>query len=207
MPEIDPSEEISRLLDLMPASARMATKLVSKSQQIVPIEEPVALPWKRNYQILINFDLWSEIPLPQRDLLLLRAVAKFEGTKWFRLEWPQGVVAAGAFGTIFELSQGDAIGILVAGGLSALAANRIWRAQRGVKAELRADEEALRLASRRGYSKVEAAKALLDGIATVAKLEGRSSLNFMELVRSQNLKAIAGVSPVGMPQRYRDSDE
>ncbi len=207
MPELEPSEEISRLSDLMPASARMMTKLASKPQQITPLEVPVAVPWKRDYKITINFDLWSQIPLEQRDLLLLRSVSKLERTKWLKLEWPQGVVAAGAFGTIFELFQGDAIGVLVAGGLSALAANQIWRSQWGMKAELRADEEALRVAGRRGYSKGEAAKALLDGIETVAKLEGRSGFNFIELVRSQNLKAIAGASPVGIPQRYRDSDE
>lgn len=207
MPELDRSEEISRLLDLMPASTRMMTKLASKPQQIVPLEAPVAVPWKQDYKIYINFDLWSQMPVEQRDLLLLRAAAKLETTKWFKLEWPQGVVAVGAFATIFELSQADAIGVLVAGGLSALAANQIWRVHRGVKAELRADEEALRVAGKRGYRKAEAAKGLLNGIESVAKLEGRSSLNFIELVRSQNLKAIAGVSPVGIPQKYRQNDE
>jgi hypothetical protein len=45
---------------------------------------------------------------------------------------------------------------------------------------------------------------LLSAIEAVAAIEGRS-LNFTELLRSQNLRSIAGVSPVGVPDRARQS--
>ncbi|HEY9655303.1 MAG TPA: hypothetical protein V6C50_07410, partial [Crinalium sp.] len=70
--------------------------------------------------------------------------------------------------------------------------------------ELDADEAALRVAQRRGYEEPEAARHLLSAIEAVAEIEGRS-LNFIELLRSQNLRSIAGVSPVGVPDRARQS--
>jgi hypothetical protein len=35
-------------------------------------------------------------------------------------------------------------------------------------------------------------------------MEGRPTLNFLELLRTQNLQAIAGLSPVGMPETLRE---
>ena len=62
---------------------------------------------------------------------------------------------------------------------------------------------AIRIATRRGYEAPEAAHHLLQGIENVAKIEGRNNFNFTELIRSQNLKAIAGLSPVGVPEKVR----
>jgi hypothetical protein len=43
----------------------------------------------------------------------------------------------------------------------------------------------------------------LTGIETVAQLERRPSLDFTELIRAQNLKAIAGLSAVGVPDTVK----
>ena len=37
----------------------------------------------------------------------------------------------------------------------------------------------------------------------VAELEGRPSLDFIELIRCQNLRAIAGLSLVGVPDKLK----
>jgi hypothetical protein len=50
---------------------------------------------------------------------------------------------------------------------------------------------------------VEASENLLSAIEAVAKLEGRPSLNFTELLRSQNLRAIAGLSPLSVPNTIK----
>ncbi len=62
---------------------------------------------------------------------------------------------------------------------------------------------AIRVAQRRGYSEVEAARALLQAIERVAEIENRTSLDFLELIRSQNLRAIAKLSPVVIPDNIR----
>ena len=201
---MNPDFEMRRLLDVMPASGRMATKLVSKPEQRVVVDSTFPMPWMSDRPIWINFDLWNRLSRPQRDLLILRTVSWLTGVKWFRPSLYQGIVLAGVVGGIVELVQGDPVGMIAAGGLTAIAGAQIWRANRNTQTELDADEAALRVAQRRGYEEPEAARHLLSAIEAVAEIEGRS-LNFIELLRSQNLRSIAGVSPVGVPDRARQS--
>ncbi len=201
---METSAEIRRLLDVMPASGRMMTKLVSKPEQPIVIDSSFPLPWNQERPIFINFDLWRRLNKPQRDLLLLRTVSWLTGVKWFKPDIYQGAVVAGLLGAMVELIQGDAVGVVVAGGLTAIAGTRIWRTSRSQLSELNADEAAIRVAQRRGYTETEAAEQLLSAIETVAQLEGRPSLNFTELIRSQNLRALAGLSPVGVPNTLKD---
>ncbi len=198
---MNPEPEIRRLRDVMPASGRMLTKIISKPQQTTVIESPFPQPWSGDRPIYINFDLWRRLSKPQRDLLLLRTVSWLMNIKWFKPDLYQGVVLAGLLGGMVELLQGDAVGVVVATGLSAIAGSQIWRSSRSSQSELDADADAIKVAQRRGYSETEAAQHLLAAIESVADIEGRLSLNFTELIRSQNLRAIAGISPVGVPER------
>ncbi|MEH2460830.1 DUF3318 domain-containing protein [Nostoc sp.] len=199
---MEPNVEIRRLLDVMPASGRMTTKLVSKPQQAKVIDASFPQPWNQARPIYINFDLWHRLTKPQRDLLLLQMVSWLTGVKWFKPDIYQGVVLAGLLGGSLEAVQSDVVGVAVAGGLSAIAAFRILRTNKSQESELNADAAAIKIAQRRGYSQAEAAQHLLSAIEAVAKIEGHSSLNFSELIRCQNLRAIAGLSPVGMPESY-----
>ncbi|MBN4006575.1 MULTISPECIES: DUF3318 domain-containing protein [unclassified Nostoc] len=199
---MEPNVEIRRLLDVMPASGRMTTKIVSKPEQAKVIDASFPQPWNQARPIYINFDLWRRLPKPQRDLLLLQMVSWLTGVKWFKPDIYQGVVLAGLLGGFLEAAQSDVVGVAVAGGLSAIAAWRIWRTNKSQESELNADAAAIKIAQRRGYSEAEAAQHLLSAIEAVAKIEGRSSFNFTELIRCQNLRAIAGLSPVGIPESY-----
>jgi Protein of unknown function (DUF3318) len=199
---MEPTAEIRRLLDVMPASGRMMTKIVSKPEQSKVIDCQFPMPWNQSRPIWINFDLWRRLSKPQRDLLLLRTVSWLIGVKWFKPDVYQGVVVAGLLGGTFQFAQGDGMGIVVAGGLSAIAGYQIWRNSRNSQSQLNADEAAVKIAQRRGYDETEAARHLLAAIEGVAQIEGRP-LNFTELVRSQNLRAIAGLSPVGVPNSIK----
>jgi len=200
---MNPEPEIRRLLDLMPASGRMLTKIVSKPQQTTVIESPFPLPWSQERPIFVNFDLWRRLPKPQRDLLMLRTVSWLIGIKWFKPDLYQGVVLAGLLGGIVELVQGDAVGVVLSTSLSAIASTQIWRSTRSTESELDADAGAIKVATRRGYTESEAAQHLLLAIEAVAQIEGRSGLNFKELIRCQNLRVIAGFSPVGVPDTVK----
>jgi hypothetical protein len=198
--------EISHLLDLMPASGRMMTRIVSKPESSKVIETNFPLPWQRGVRpIPINFDLWRQLSRSQRDLVLLRAVCVLTAVKWFKPDLDRVIALAGMIGLTVETLQTDAVGMAVAGGLTALAINRIWREKRSPQRELDADEAALKVAVRRGYTETEAAKSLLSAIETITEIEGRSSLNFNELLRCQNLKKLANLSFVGVPDQVRQS--
>ncbi|MUG94920.1 DUF3318 domain-containing protein [Scytonema sp. UIC 10036] len=197
---MEPNVEIRRLIDIMPASGRMLTKIVSKPEQQKVIDASLPLPWNQDRPIYINFDLWRRLTKPQRDLLLLRTVSWLIGVKWFKPDIYQGIAVAGLLGGFVESAQADAVGIVVACGLTGLALLRIWRMNRSQESEINADEAAIRIAERRGYSEAEAAEHLLSAIEAVAKIEGRTGLDFTELIRSQNLRVIAGLSLVGIPK-------
>jgi Protein of unknown function (DUF3318) len=192
--------EIRRLLDVMPASGRMNTKIISKPEQSKLIDAAFPLPWKQERPIYINFDLWRRLTKAQRDLLLLRTISWLSGVRWFKPDIYQGVVVAGILAGFVEILQGDAVGVVVSGGLSAIALTRIWRTNNSQESEIDADTAAIKVALRRGYSEAEAAEHLLSAIETAAKIEGRSGLDFNELIRCQNLRAIAGFSQVGIPK-------
>ncbi|MBW4564181.1 MAG: DUF3318 domain-containing protein [Mojavia pulchra JT2-VF2] len=200
---MEPNVEIRRLLDVMPASGRMTAKIVSKPEQAKVIDASFPLPWSHERPIYINFDLWFRLTKPQRDLLLLQMVSWLIGVKWFKPDIYQGVVLLGLLGGLIESTQSDVVGVVIGAGLSAIALVRIWRTNKSQDVELNADAAAIRIAQRRGYSEAEAAQHLLSAIEATAKIEGRSSLNFIELIRCQNLRAIAGLSPVGVPENYR----
>ncbi|MBD2346897.1 DUF3318 domain-containing protein [Anabaena subtropica] len=199
---MDPKVEIRRLFEVMPASGRMTVKIVSKPEQTQVIDTVFPLPWNQERPIYINFDLWGRLTKPQRDLLLLQKVAWLTGIRWFKPDIYQGVVLAGLLGGLVESAQSDVVGVAIAGGLSAIALLRIWRSNKSSDSELNADTTAIKVAQRRGYSQTEAAQHLLSAIETVAKIEGRSGLDFIALIRCQNLRAIAGFSAVGVPESF-----
>lgn len=178
------------------------SKIISKPEQPKVIDSPFPLPWKRDRPIWVNFDLWSQLNRPQRDLLLLRTMSWLSAIRWFKPDLYQGLVACGVLGAGVELMQGDAVGVMVAAGLSAIAGTQIWRASKSSRTELAADEAAIRIAGRRGYTEADAARHLLAAIEAVPKIEGRPNLDFNELLRSQNLRVIAGLSPVGVPEKF-----
>ncbi len=186
---LDQNNEIRRLLDLMSAGGRMHTKIISKPNQSKVIDFTFPLPWNRKIKpIYINFDLWQKLSRPQRDLILLRSVSWLTGVKWFKPNLYQGLTLVSLAGMTTEFIQGDAVGVILAGGLTAISLNQIWLKNRSQEREIEADEEALKIAIRRGYDEQSAVKSLLLGLTLIAEIEGRSGLNFGELLRVQNLK-------------------
>ncbi len=192
--------EFRRLLDLVPASARMTTKLLHQPQQTAILS--YQRPWVsgQDCTISINLRLWNELPTPQRDLLLLYVVSWQKQSQWLKPALYQGIAAAGAVVGCIEGLQQDAVGVVAALGLSAIAAVQVWRQSQGVRLDLAADREAIAIAQRRGYSEADAASHLLKSIAVSAHLEGRKGLSFNELIRSQQLRTIAGLSTVMVPE-------
>jgi hypothetical protein len=183
---MNPEPEIYRLIDLMPAAGRMHCQIVPQPGQTEVIVVKFPLPGLSR-PIAINFNLWNRLPTPQRDLLLLRSVCWLTGIKWLEFDLYQVFLIAGGIGTGVELLQGDSVGIATATGFTALAATQLWRNNRKPQRDLEADEEAVRIAQRRGYRETDAARHLLSAIESVARIENRP-LSFGELVRCQNLR-------------------
>ena len=192
----NPEPEILRLLDLLPASARMTIKIVGRSEQPQVLSSALPLPWQRDRPIYVNFELWRRLPRPQRDLLMLRQSCWVMGVRWVEPNWYQGATLVGLASAAWQISQGDALGAVASGGLAGLAGWQIWRNNQRTERELEVDLDAIAVAVRRGYEEPEAARLLLEGIEAVAQLERRPGMEFLELLRCQRLRAIAGLSPL-----------
>ncbi|MEM7556771.1 MAG: DUF3318 domain-containing protein [Cyanobacteria bacterium P01_A01_bin.84] len=198
---MEPNLEIRRLLNLLPASGlsssrKMAIKVVNKPEQRKVIDEIFPLPWDRERLIYINFDLWQHLTRQQRDLIFLRTVCWLMEVKWLQLDLNQGLVLVGIIAGLIESSQQDVVGVAVSLGLITFALFNIWKKNKSQDSEINADIAAIRIPTRRGYSQVEAAEYLLSAIETIAELEKHPNLDFIDLIRIQNLRAIAGLSPI-----------
>ena len=189
---VNTNAEITRLKDLMPASGRMKTRIIIEDRQSTVIETPFPRPWQRSHPVTLNWRLWQELSVSQRDLLFLHHICWLTSVQLLKPELYQGIAAVGLLGTVFELFQTDAVGILAAGGLTAVAAGQVWRSKTGNQAKLEADEMAIRVAQRRGYSERDAIRHLLEAIESVPSVEGRGGMNYTELLRAQQLKSRLG---------------
>jgi hypothetical protein len=200
---VNTNAEITRLKDLMPASGRMKTRIIIDDRQSTVIEAPFPRPWHRSHPITINWGLWQALSVSQRDLLFLHYVCWLTSVQLLKPQLYQGVAAVGVLGTLFELFQADAVGMLAAGGLTTLAATQVWRTNTGNQAKLDADEMAIRVAQRRGYSERDAVRHLLEAIEVVPAIEGRGGMSYPELLRSQKLKSMMGTASTPPPARIR----
>jgi hypothetical protein len=194
------NEEIARLRDLLPASWRMTTSIKSKPEQLEAISSLQILPWQKGTQVNINFRLWRQLPEAQRDLLLLHEISWRQQTKWLQTGAYQGIAAASLVGGVVEALQGDVTGIAIAILLGTIGINQILRRNKSSQIKIQADNEAIEVAQKRGYREDEAARALLDAIPAAVKLAGRNTPEFTELIRCQNLRAIAGLSKITIPE-------
>jgi protein involved in polysaccharide export with SLBB domain len=104
-------------------------------------------------------------------------------------------------GVGFQLWQQDMVGVIVAGGLTAMAARQIWQGYQSNEREIEADAQAIKVAVRRGYDQREAVQALMAAIETAARIENRNGLSFTELLRAQNLRL--QLSNQGNPAKSR----
>lgn len=187
---MDTNSETYRLIELMPASGRMYCKIISDASQPRVMAVKLPRPGQEVRPIRINFELWQQLTQPYRDLLLLRAVTWLTGVQWFKLDLYQGLTAVGLLATLLELLQMNPSGMVAMSGLTALAGAQIWRKNRSSQVEMVADEKAVQVAQRRGYTQESARRSLGEAIEAVAQIEKRD-LTFNEVLRCQNLRAAA----------------
>ncbi len=203
---VNPNVEIARLKELMPASARMKIKIILKDHQIPVIKAEFPRPWQSSHPVTLNMELWQHLAVAERDLLFLRTISWVMLANLLKPNGYQLLAGAGLAGGVLELIKGDAVGLLAAGGVTALAGWQLWRGVNGPSTEMAADDRAVQVAQRRGYSQPDAANALIRAIEAVPALEGRRVPTQTELMRCQNLRTQTRLMefssvPTGSPPR------
>lgn len=114
-------------------------------------------------EIQVDLVRWEQFALDQRNLLFWHEVGRIQNDTIPRDGWEMAALAIGLGGAVGELWVQDGILLLLALGLSGFAGYRLYKknnAEKRLQEAIDADERAIALATRFGYSLPNAYKSL-----------------------------------------------
>ena len=114
-------------------------------------------------EIQIDLDAWDEFAIDHRNLLFWHEIGKIQNDTIPRDGWEMAALAIGLGGAIGELWVQDGLLLLLALGLSSFAGYRLYiknNSEKKLQDAIFADERAIDLACRFGYSIPNAYKSL-----------------------------------------------
>jgi hypothetical protein len=121
-------------------------------------------------EIQIDLAKWENLAIDQRNLLFWHEVARVQNDSIPREGWEMAALAIGLGGAVGELWVQDGLLLILALGLCGISGYRLWRKNNGdktLKESLEADEKAIALATRFGYSLPNAYKSLGSAFKTL----------------------------------------
>ena len=123
-------------------------------------------------QVEIQIDLikWDALALDQRNLLFWHEVARIQNDTIPKDGWEMAALAIGLGGAVGELWVQDALLLILALALCGVSGYRLYQKNSGekqIKAILEADEKAIALATRFGYTLPNAYKSLGSALKTL----------------------------------------
>ena len=154
--------ELQRLKSLLPQENEswvFIEAAVSIDPPLITLEEI----GRDEVEIQIDLDKWDKFALDHRNLLFWHEVGKIQNDTIPRDGWEMAALAIGLGGAIGELWVQDGLLLLLALGLSGFAGYRLYtknNSEKRLQDAVLADERAIDLACRFGYSIPNAYKSL-----------------------------------------------
>lgn len=147
-------------------------------------------------QVEIQLDLlaWENLAKDQRNLLFWHEVARIQNDTIPRDGWEMAALAIGLGGAVGELWVQDGLLLLLALGLCGVSGWRLYQknnADRALKEAIDADERAIALATRFGYSLPNAYKSLGSALKALVEKTPKKKLRNRFEARLQALKRSA----------------
>jgi hypothetical protein len=151
---------------------RLKTLLPPELQSWVTVEGTTAINpplitceeiGKDQVEVQIDLIRWDQLAIDQRNLLFWHEVARIQNDTIPRDGWEMAALAIGLGGAVGELWVQDGLLLLLALGLSGVAGYRLYQRnnnERNLKEAIDADEKAIALATRFGYTLPNAYKSL-----------------------------------------------
>lgn len=127
---------------------------------------------KDEVEIQVDLARWDQFALDQRNLLFWHEVARIQNDTIPRDGWEMAALAIGLGGAVGELWVQDGLLLVLALGLSGFAGYRLYVKNNGEKKlqeALAADERAIALATRFGYSLPNAYRSLGSALKTLTE--------------------------------------
>jgi hypothetical protein len=145
-------------------------------------------------EIQIDMPKWDQLAIDQRNLLFWHEVGRVQADTIPRDGWEMAALAIGLGGAVGELWVQDGLLLLLAAGLSGVAGWRLFQKNNGEKASLEdieADERAIQLATRFGYSLPNAYKSLGSALKMLVEDTPKKNLRRRYELRLSALKKSA----------------
>ncbi|ERN40117.1 protein of unknown function (DUF3318) [Rubidibacter lacunae KORDI 51-2] len=125
-------------------------------------------------EVEIQLDLakWDVLAIDQRNLMFWHEVARIQNDTIPREGWEMAALAIGLGGAVGELWVQDGLLLILALGLCGISGYRLWQKNNGdrtLKEAIEADEKAIALATRFGYTLPNAYKSLGSALKTLAE--------------------------------------
>ncbi|AFZ09309.1 DUF3318 domain-containing protein [Microcoleus sp. AT3-A2] len=195
--------EIRRLKNILPPELQ-SWVTVEKTIEVNPTLIRSEEIGKDQVEIQIDLIRWEQLAMDQRNLLFWHEVARIQNDTIPRDGWEMAALAIGLGGAVGELWVQDGLLLLLALSLCGVSGWRLYQKNNGeksLKEAVDADEKALALATRFGYTLPNAYKSLGSALKTLIEQTSKKQQRAKYEARLQALKrnaakAKAKVKPI-----------
>ncbi|MBE9095664.1 MAG: DUF3318 domain-containing protein [Microcoleus sp.] len=195
--------EIRRLKNILPPELQ-SWVTVEKTIEVNPTLIRSEEIGKDQVEIQIDLLRWEQLAMDQRNLLFWHEVARIQNDTIPRDGWEMAALAIGLGGAVGELWVQDGLLLLLALSLCGVSGWRLYQKNNGeksLKEAVDADEKALTLATRFGYTLPNAYKSLGSALKTLIEQTSKKQQRAKYEARLQALKrnaakAKAKVKPI-----------
>jgi hypothetical protein len=197
--------ELRRLKSLLPPELQ-SWVMVEGTTEINPPLVRCEEIGKDEVEIQIDLAKWENLAIDQRNLLFWHEVARIQNDTIPREGWEMAALAIGLGGAVGELWVQDGLLLVLALALCGISGYRLWQKNNGektLKEALEADEKAIALATRFGYSLPNAYKSLGSALKTLIEQTPNRRQRKKYETRLQALRKSASKAKTSMKQETR----
>ncbi|EDZ95853.1 conserved hypothetical protein [Limnospira maxima CS-328] len=185
--------ELRRLKSLLPPELQ-SWVTVEKTIEVNPLLIRSEEIGKDQVEIQIDLVRWEQLALDQRNLLFWHEVARIQNDTIPRDGWEMAALAIGLGGAVGELWVQDGLLLLLALALCGVSGYRLYQKNNGERTlieAIEADEKAIAIASRFGYTLPNAYKSLGSALKTLIEQTPKKRQRARYEARLQALKRSA----------------
>lgn len=197
--------ELRRLKTLLPPELQSWVTVEGTTEVNPPLLRSEEIG-RDEIEIQVDLARWENLAIDQRNLLFWHEVARIQNDTIPREGWEMAALAIGLGGAVGELWVQDGLLLLLAMGLCGISGYRLWQKNNGdrtLKDALEADEKAIALATRFGYTLPNAYKSLGSAFKTLIEQTPNRRQKKRYEARLQALRRSASKAKAQMQQGER----
>jgi Protein of unknown function (DUF3318) len=164
--------ELRRLKTLLPPELQ-SWVIVEGSTEVNPPLIRSEEIGKDEIEIQIDLVKWDSLAIDQRNLLFWHEVARVQSDTIPKEGWEMAALAIGLGGAVGELWVQDGLLLILAMSLCGISGYRLWQknsSEKTITEAIEADEKAIALATRFGYSLPNAYKSLASALRSLIEM-------------------------------------